>query len=444
VNGGSWTVGNLGYNGTGAQNGGTYQITGGASVSITSPRFGGHGSYIVGGSGGAGILNFGSGLSSENGGAIGFVAKALTDGIVTFQGLTLGLPNASVTSANELTVQTGGQATITGTLTVGNTTTGKTETNTVNLNGGKLLVSGTIQANTATAGQTRVFNWTGGQLTAATLIASANFNAPAAGGISTTALEQTAGTLAPGDIGTAGRTVITGGYNQGTGGTLAIDVGGTTQAAAYQTGQYDYLPVSGTTSLAGSLTVKLINGFTPSNASIFTIVNSSGTLTGAFSNVAFGSRVTTTGGEGTFLVTQSGNSVRLSGYTAASALTPIETWRQTNFGTSANIGNAADSSDPDGDGVMNLMEYALDSLPNSSASRAVPILVTTANQLTLTFTRAHSDVTYIVEGSLDLTKWTPVATNPGTVGQSVTVTDTVVVTNASPCRRFLRLRITNP
>ena len=263
VNGGTWTVGGLGYNGTGAQNGGTYQITGGAVVSVTSPRFGGHGTFNVGGADGAGTLNFGTGLSSEQGGG-GFVVRALSGGDVTFQGLTLALPSV-VTTANELSIQAGGRATVTGTLTVGNTTAGKTETNTVNLDGGKLLVSGTIQANTATAGQTRTFNWTGGQLTAGTIIASANFNAPAAGGISTTALEQTAGTLAPGDIGTAGRTVITGGYNLGAGGTLAIDIGGTTQANAYQAGQYDYLPVSGITTLAGNLAVSLINGFTPSN-----------------------------------------------------------------------------------------------------------------------------------------------------------------------------------
>ena len=88
-------------------------------------------------------------------------------------------------------------------------------------------------------------------------------------------------------------------------------------------------------------------------------------------------------------------------------------WRLTNFGTIENSGDAADTADPDGDGVMNLMEYALDSLPNSSASRVVPVLATAGDRLTLSFMRARSDVTYIVEGGFDLMNWPPVATNPG-------------------------------
>jgi hypothetical protein len=176
----------------------------------------------------------------------------------------------------------------------------------------------------------------------------------------------------------------------------------------------------------------------------FTILNSTGGLSGGFSNVAFGSRITTGGGEGTFLVTQSGNTVRLSDYSANPGLSPIETWRQMYFGSFINADDAADNADPDNDGIANLIEYALGTVPNSAASRSVPVLATAGDRLTLRFHRAGGDLTYIVEAGSDLTSWPPVAINPGTVGQDVTVTDTVDISTANPSRRFLRLRITNP
>ena len=41
----------------------------------------------------------------------------------------------------------------------------------------------------------------------------------------------------------------------------------------------------------------------------------------------------------------------------------IETWRQTYFGTPANTGSAANTADPDGDGITNLMEMAFGTNP---------------------------------------------------------------------------------
>jgi autotransporter-associated beta strand protein len=443
VNGGNWTVGNLGANSTGAQNGGTVNITGGAIFTATGARYGAHGTWNVGGAGGGGTLNFPSSLSGENGGG-GFTVHVLSGGEVTFQGLNL-YQNSVLVSNNSLNVATGGRATVTGNLNLGNTVAGKTESNTVNLTGGTLRVSGTIQAGTATAGQTRVFNWTGGQLTAGAIVANANFNTPASGGISPTAFEQTAGTLAPGDLGTAGRTAITGGYNLGASGALAIDLGGTTQATAYQTGQYDYLTVSTTTTLAGNLSVKLINGFAPTSGQSFTILNSTGTLSGAFANVAFGSRVLTAGGEGTFLVTQSGNTVVLSGFVA---FTPQEGWRHLYFGNSENIGSAANTFDADADGLPNLLEYALGTVPTSAASGSRPAVATAANHLTLTFNRiADPALIYQVEAGPDLSaaSWSAIWQSTGAQNTAgpVTVTDsTHDIHTSTPPRRFLRLRIT--
>ena len=45
--------------------------------------------------------------------------------------------------------------------------------------------------------------------------------------------------------------------------------------------------------------------------------------------------------------------------TAITALTPSQSWRHQYFGTTANAGNAADNANPSGDGIPNLLKYAL-------------------------------------------------------------------------------------
>ncbi len=69
-------------------------------------------------------------------------------------------------------------------------------------------------------------------------------------------------------------------------------------------------------------------------------------------------------------------------------LSPLNFWRQTHFGTAQNSGNAADSADPDHDGLINLLEYAFNTDPN--VPNASPISATVVgNHLTLTFKRTH-------------------------------------------------------
>ncbi len=49
-------------------------------------------------------------------------------------------------------------------------------------------------------------------------------------------------------------------------------------------------------------------------------------------------------------------------------LTVLESWRQANFGTTANTGNAANTASPDGDPFCNLLEFAFGTDPNNAAS----------------------------------------------------------------------------
>ena len=72
---------------------------------------------------------------------------------------------------------------------------------------------------------------------------------------------------------------------------------------------------NGTLTLNGNLTVALINGFTPANTDVFTIVTTQQPLLGAFSNVASGARLNIEGGAGSFIVNYSGtNNVTLSNF----------------------------------------------------------------------------------------------------------------------------------
>jgi hypothetical protein len=121
------------------------------------------------------------------------------------------------------------------------------------------------------------------------------------------------GTIAPGspvrllDIG-----FYNGNLNLTSTSNLSFEIGGTGPGTTY-----DLLnrTDSGVLILNGNLTVRLINGFTPANADIFTIITTQQNLQGAFSNVASGARLNTEGGGGSFIVSYSGmNNVTLSNF----------------------------------------------------------------------------------------------------------------------------------
>jgi hypothetical protein len=72
----------------------------------------------------------------------------------------------------------------------------------------------------------------------------------------------------------SGSGTISGDYNQTSGGTLAIEIGGT-QAEV----DSDVLNILGDASLAGTLSVELIDGFTPGGGDTFKVLTASGELT---------------------------------------------------------------------------------------------------------------------------------------------------------------------
>lgn len=147
-------------------------------------------------------------------------------------------------------------------------------------------------------------------------------------------------------------------------------------------------------------------------------------------------------------------------------LTTFAQWQGDYFSAAEiSAGLANDDRDTSGDGIVNLLKYALGLDPRANNSGALPVAtsVGAAGGLQITFDRdaANTDLNYLVESSLDLSLWTTVAQSvagsattapngagsvvetgvPGTSRSHVTVS-----TNppASAGRQFLRLRVTRP
>jgi CSLREA domain-containing protein len=141
---------------------------------------------------------------------------------------------------------------------------------TLQFNNGILQVGGTTVMGGGTIGGT--FGMQGGTLTGAGTIAGS--------------LSNTGGIIRPGGSGAVGTLNITGNFNQGAGGTLAVDLGGTGAA------QFDALAVGGTATLGGTLNVTNIGGFIPVVGNQFRVVSSSGNpgsfgaLTGATTGIS--------------------------------------------------------------------------------------------------------------------------------------------------------------
>ena len=123
-------------------------------------------------------------------------------------------------------------------------------------------------------------------------------------------------------------------------------------------------------------------------------------------------------------------------------VTPRETWRLSKFATPIPSGAAADLADPDKDGDVNLVEYALGGEPMTfDKNPGYTVSLGATGALQLAFLRARADITYTVEGSSDLQTWQTIAVNPGAVGATTTVLDAPPLGATS---RFLRLRMSAP
>ena len=136
--------------------------------------------------------------------------------------------------------------------------------------------------------------------------------------------------------------------------------------------------------------------------------------------------------------------------------TPYQAWQTAHF-TAAELANPAisgDLADPDGDGVVNLLEYALGLDPKVAAVSGLPtggtVTISGSQYLTLTYTQviAATDLVYTPQVSGDLVTWSSGTGNVvavGTTNNADGVTQTVVVRDATALggggRRFMRLMV---
>jgi hypothetical protein len=129
------------------------------------------------------------------------------------------------------------------------------------------------------------------------------------------------------------------------------------------------------------------------------------------------------------------------------ARTHQELWRFANFGSYTSDASAADSADPDGDGLSNLMEYALGTGPNSSGVIPAVLALNGAN-LEYTYTRStaakDNGLTYQIEWSetLEVGSWSAQTVTEeiqGTLGALETVKASIP--KGTTGKRFLRLKV---
>jgi len=106
--------------------------------------------------------------------------------------------------------------------------------------------------------------------------------------------------------------------------------------------------------------------------------------------------------------------------------------------------DAADTADPDADGIVNFAEYALGLVPTTADAGSLPKLTLENGSRVFRFTRPNSvtGATYLVQSSADLVNWAPVTTTIETI-TSTTQTFEARLPSNQPAL-FVRLLITSP
>lgn len=157
-------------------------------------------------------------------------------------------------------------------------------------------------------------------------------------------------------------------------------------------------------------------------------------------------------GEHTLTLTASDGAITTFAQTTAAiaaASTGIDAWRMAYFGTTDATDDRADTASAAGDGMANLLKYALGldpTRPATATSAGLELEVRAlegASYLSYRFTGTVSDVTYIVEATGDLNgAWTLLYTHTGSAPGDVRVDDTQPL--SAVAKRFMRLRVTRP
>ena len=149
------------------------------------------------------------------------------------------------------------------------------------------------------------------------------------------------------------------------------------------------------------------------------------------------------------LVAQNGEVTAYGADMTFTALTNNQNWRLTYFGTSGNTGNAADTADPDGDGVSNLMEFATGSNPTSTSSPPGSGVLN-GSFIEFTYTRSNAaladGVIFSVEWSdtLDAGSWSNTGVTESILSDNGTLQQVkAFVPAGGGNRRFVYMKVTS-
>jgi uncharacterized repeat protein (TIGR03803 family) len=162
---------------------------------------------------------------------------------------------------------------------------------------------------------------------------------------------------------------------------------------------------------------------------------------------------------GTSTVTVTASNVAGTGTGTITLLveTPYVAWQDEVF-TSSQLANPAisgDTADPAGDGISNLLKYALGLNPFVDGVSGLPVesiaVTGSGNYLSLTYmdVLSDTDLTYTVQVSTDLETWNSgpgytsspsIVTNPGGLTESVTVQSAAAMSGTLPME-FMRLQV---
>lgn len=124
------------------------------------------------------------------------------------------------------------------------------------------------------------------------------------------------------------------------------------------------------------------------------------------------------------------------------ALSPIESWRFISFGEeSSNPAIAGDNADPDGDGLANLIEYALGMDPNGFSP--APVVDVEEGNVSITYTRdlGANDVTVTPQWSDTLGSWHDTGFTTETISEAngIRTLKATIATGANA--KFLRVKV---
>jgi autotransporter-associated beta strand protein len=424
--GGSITFGDAGGAGNGVVIGGSLYVNAGTAPTIGELNISG-GNVIIHNSTSLGAaVRLGS--NQVTGGGTVSASINLTGGTTTLGGDIIRNAVSPRTTSNLKvsggTLDMGGHDIGTATEIITLTTESGTISNIKSINGTAGLTKTT--ANTLTIAGTNTYS-------GATIVSTGTL---ALSGSLSGALTVNGGTFTP-----LGLPATTGAFSMNSTSTYQTRINGVTAGTSY-----DRLTAGGSVTLGGPLNLIAGPGLPAGTSFIILNKTSAGAITGIFTGKPEGSTFTEDGY--TWIISYLGGDGNDATLTLPTAL---QTWRNTHFGTMANSGNAADTFDANGDGELNLLEFATGQNPT------IPSLVTlnairTPSALEVTYTRSNAALNggmiFRVEWSdtLDPESWS----TAGVTQSILTDNDTLqsikatVPAQLTVGRRFARLKVTQP